>query len=175
MTGTTQKHTVEDYLKLEEGAPFELINGMLVEEPSPSYGHQARLRDVFNQIFNSLKSSAIGETLCAPMDVYLDEYNVYQPDIIYISNERKHIIREDGIHGVPDLIIEFLSPSTAYYDIKEKKRVYEKYGVMEYWIINPDNDEVIGFENVNEKFQEFYRGYEKFSSKVLKLDISLKF
>ncbi len=169
-----KKHTVKDYKKLNEGAPYELINGMLVEEPSPTYGHQAKLRDIFNQIFNYLKENSLGETLCAPLDVYFDEENVFQPDIVFVSNIRKHIIHEDGIHGSPDLIIEILSPATAFYDLNEKKRNYEKYGVKEYWVIDPENEKVIGYENINGEFIEFYSGYGKFSSKVLNLDISVQ-
>jgi len=106
-----RKYTVQDYKKLEEGDPHQLINGdLIMREASPSYGHQGVLRDVFYQIVNHLQSNPIGETLCAPIDVYLDEYNVMQPDIVFISNERSYITEKDGLHGAPDMIIEILSP-----------------------------------------------------------------
>jgi Uma2 family endonuclease len=63
-----------------------------------------------------------------PMDVKLDEGNVLQPDILYITGERKEIIK-DRVEGAPDLVIEILSPSNAYYDLRQKKNIYEKYGV----------------------------------------------
>ena len=78
-----KKHTVKDYKKLNEGAPYELINGILVEEPSPTYGHQNYSLKIVNQIYNHLNSLPIGEVLYAPLDVYFDEHNVFQPDIIY--------------------------------------------------------------------------------------------
>ena len=166
-----KKHTVKDYKKLNEGAPYELINGILVEEPSPTYGHQNYSLKIVNQIYNHLNSLPIGEVLYAPLDVYFDEENVFQPDIVFVSNKRKHIIHEDGI---PDLIIEILSPATAFYDLNDKNRIYEKYRVKEYWIIDPENEKVIGYENVNGEFIEFYSGSGKFSSKVLDLDISVQ-
>jgi Uma2 family endonuclease len=70
------------------------------------------------------------------MDVKLDEGNVLQPDILYITEERKDIIK-DRVEGAPDLVIEILSPSNAYYDLRQKKNIYEKYGVKEYIIVDP--------------------------------------
>lgn len=168
-----ETYTAEDYQKLPEGAPYELINGGLVEEPGPSYGHQAILRDVFAQIVTHLQETKKGEVICAPLDVYFDDKNVFQPDIVYIANENTGLIKDNGIHGAPDMIIEFLSPASAYYDQKVKKRIYEKHGVNEYWIINPDDHEVNGFENINRKFKKLHKGFGRFSSKILNLDISL--
>ncbi|MBW8049230.1 MAG: Uma2 family endonuclease [Cytophagales bacterium] len=187
MITTAQKHyTVEDYRQLEEGDPHQLINGALIAlgEPAPTYGHQGIVADILTQIRIFLKDNPIGEVRCAPIDVYFDENNVLQPDIVFVSNQRSDIVRDDGIHGAPDMVIEILSPSTAYYDIKIKKRIYEKYGVQEFWSIDPKDNEVTGFENTNAclpklqrrqgKFREFYSGYGKFTSKVLKLNISPK-
>jgi len=61
-----------------------------------------------------------------------------QPDIVFISKQRQEIIKDDGIHGAPDMVIEILSPSTAYYDIRKKYRIYEQSRVKEYWIVDPD-------------------------------------
>jgi len=177
MITTAQKqYTVEDYKQLEEGDPHQLINGELIAlgEPAPTYGHQGIVVDILTQIRIFLKDNPIGEVRCAPIDVYFDGNNVLQPDIVFFSNQRSDIVRDDGIHGAPDMVIEILSPSTAYYDIKIKKKIYEKYGVLEFWTIDPKDDEVTGFENTNGKFREFYRGCGIFTSKVLKLDISSK-
>jgi len=73
----------------------------------------------------------------APMDVKFDEGNVLQPDILYITEDRKSEIVKDRIEGAPDLVVEILSPSNAYYDLRQKKDIYEKYGVKEYIIIDP--------------------------------------
>lgn len=74
----------------------------------------------------------MGTTRVAPYDVYFDRQNAYQPDIIFISNEQKHLIDKDGFYGAPALVIEILSPITAKYDLEEKKEIYERYGVKEY-------------------------------------------
>ena len=169
---TTQHHkTVADYKQLGEGAPYELINGTLVKEPSPTYSHQGLLGEIFNKIWNHLQKNSLGNVLCAPMDVYFDDQNVLQPDIIFISNENKHLIHEDGIHGAPDFIVEILSPSTAYQDLKEKKQIYEEFGVKEYWIVDPKDQEVIGYSKQEKGFQEMVREHGQLQSPILSLSI----
>ena len=71
------------------------------------------------------------------MDVKFDDGNVLQPDVLYISEQRKDEIIKDRIEGAPDLVIEILSPSNAYYDLRQKKDIYQKYGVKEYIIVDP--------------------------------------
>ena len=171
-----KRHTVSDYLKLGEGDPHQLINGELIAlgEPSPTYGHQEMAGDIFTQIRIFLKEKPIGKVICAPMDVYFDENNAFQPDIIFVSNKKKHIIKNDGLHGAPDMIIEIQSPSTSYYDLNVKKKIYEKYGVKELWIIDPLDNSVAGFENSNGNFVKTVSGKDKFISKILNLKITLE-
>jgi Uma2 family endonuclease len=85
--------------------------------------------------------------------VYFSEEDTFQPDIIFISKEKSNIIGEVKIEGVPDLIIEILSPSTAYYDLGRKYKVYEKAGVREYWLIHPDRKRIEIYINKDERFQ----------------------
>lgn len=132
------KYTVEDYMLLEEGAPFQLINYDLIMSPSPSLYHQIvsiKLTKLF--LFFLDKTNDKGLFLTAPLDIHFDDGNVFQPDIIYISEGRKAEIVKDKIEGAPDLVVEILSPSNAYYDLRQKKDIYEKYGVAEYIIIDP--------------------------------------
>lgn len=79
----------------------------------------------------------LGVVFTAPLDVKFDDGNVLQPDVLYISAERKQELVKDRIEGAPDLVIEILSPSNAYYDLRQKKDIYEKYGVKEYIIVDP--------------------------------------
>jgi len=132
-----KKYTVDDYMMLEEGAPFQLINYELVMSPSPLALHQQIVFDLSEIIvlFN-IQNGRKGQWMYAPMDVKFDDGNVLQPDVLYITEGRKEIIKE-RVEGAPDLIIEILSPSNAYYDLRQKKNVYEKYGVKEYIIIDP--------------------------------------
>lgn len=133
-----KKYTVADYMLLEEGAPFQLINYDLVMSPSPIPAHQAISVKLVQAISNFLDSKNDNGFLAhAPADVKFDDGNVLQPDILYISEERKAEIVKDIIQGAPDLIIEILSPSNAYYDLRQKKDLYEKYGVKEYIIVDP--------------------------------------
>jgi len=133
-----KKYTVEDYMMLEDGAPFQLINYDLVISPSPIPLHQqiVFVLSEFIVLYN-IKIGRKGQWMYAPADVKFDEGNVLQPDILYISEERKSELIKDRIEGAPDLIIEILSPSNAYYDLRAKKDIYEKYGVKEYIIIDP--------------------------------------
>lgn len=133
-----KKYTVADYMMLEEGAPFQLINYDLIMSPSPIPIHQAVSMRLIQAISNFLDSkNDNGFLVSAPMDVKFDEGNVLQPDVLYITEERKAEIIKDFIIGAPDLVIEILSPSNAYYDLRQKKDIYEKYGVKEYIIIDP--------------------------------------
>lgn len=94
----------------------------------------------------------LGIVLDAPLDVYLDETETYQPDIIFISNERLDIIEEKCIKGAPDLVVEILSPNTGYYDLRSKYKVYEKKGVQEYWIVDPQAKSIQIFYSREGKF-----------------------
>ena len=133
-----KKYTEKNYQLLEEGAPFQLINGDLIMSPSPILLHQLIVGKLYNLISNFIaKTNSGGLVVLSPMDVRLDEENIFQPDLLYISDERKSELVQDHISGAPDLIVEILSPSTAYYDLKEKKDFYEHYGVKEYLIIDP--------------------------------------
>lgn len=146
------KYTVKDFAALPEGSPYQLIDGELVMTPSPNFEHQDIIATLGTQLRYFVDSHKLGKVIFAPMDVYLTEVEAYQPDIIFISNENKSIIH-DRIKGAPDLIVEVLSPSNAYYDLVHKKQVYETTGVKEYWIVDPMEKTVEIFENVNRYFQ----------------------
>jgi Uma2 family endonuclease len=137
MLAIEKKYTIEDYLLLDEGAPFQLINYDLVMSPLPHMIHQDIVFELSEIIVLYNLKERKGKWVYAPMDVKLDEGNVLQPDILYVTEERKEEIVKDRIEGAPDLVIEILSPATAYYDLGQKKEIYEKYGVKEYIIIDP--------------------------------------
>lgn len=133
-----KKYTVDDYMLLEEGAPFQLINFDLIMFPSPVPIHQlisVRLSQMLLNFLDGINDD--GFLVAAPMDVKLDDGNVFQPDILYVSAERKEALIKNYVDGAPDLVIEILSPSNAYYDLRQKKDIYEKYGVKEYIIVDP--------------------------------------
>lgn len=149
--GLKTKATIKDYKKLPEGSPYQLIEGELVMSPAPKPIHQIVSGNLFEALRKFLKDKGI--LLYAPVDVYLDEENVFQPDLLFISEERKDILKEDGAHGAPDLVVEILSPSTAYYDLRKKKEVYERAGVKEYWIVDPEMRSAEVYVNEKGKFR----------------------
>jgi Uma2 family endonuclease len=92
------------------------------------------------------------------VDVIFDRWNVYQPDLIFVSNERASILSSAGVLGAPDLTIELLSPSTSYYDLTKKKDLYERFGVKEYWIVDPIEHSIDIFANRNGVFELTFSG-----------------
>ncbi|MFN3479307.1 MAG: Uma2 family endonuclease [Thermodesulfovibrionales bacterium] len=148
---TKEKRLTTTYYKLlPEGAPYQLIEGELIMTPAPNPRHQIILGNIVERIRQFTKASGI--VLFSPIDVYLDDENAFQPDLIFIFNARRGIIKEDGIYGPPDLVIEILSPSTAHYDLREKFGVYERSGVKEYWIVDPEINSVEVYFNENGHF-----------------------
>lgn len=135
-------YTYADYCKLPEGAPYQLIGGELVLTPAPSTYHQIVSVKLEFQMVAFVTRQNLGIVLHAPIDVYLGETETYQPDIIFIARERANIIEPQRINGAPDLVVEILSPATAYYDLRKKFKVYERCGVREYWIVDPEETSV---------------------------------
>ncbi len=137
----TKDWTVDDYLLLGETTmPCQLINGELIMSPAPKPIHQKISRQLFRIIDKATNGK--GELLYAPLDLYIDNKNVYQPDLIYLSEENKKFITHRGIEGAADLIIEIISPSNGYTDRNQKKSGYQRLGIQEYWIVDPGNETI---------------------------------
>jgi Uma2 family endonuclease len=170
--------TVADYRKLPEGAKYELIDGEIIEKehsdlPGPKIRHQALSTRLVIGLGRHIFENGLGLLLHAPADVYFDAENAFQPDILFVVEERvEALVQDDGVYGAPDLIIEILSPSTGYYDLKSKFQVYEKYGVQEYFVVDPKGDEVIGYRNEGGRFHEFFRERGRLQSELLGCEIS---
>ncbi len=139
-TATSNLLSVSDYLLLPEGGPrIQLIEGDFFMAPSPRKSHQNIGGTIFILLHEHVKRSRKGAVMIAPFDVYLDDNNVYQPDVLYVAAAReKKILLDDGVHGAPDLVVEVLSPSTARLDKDAKRRVYARAGVLEMWLIDPE-------------------------------------
>ncbi len=152
-TTTTENEikTYADYQKLKEGEPYQLINGMFVKSPSPTVNHQRLVKRLANQLLE-LENKGTGEVLFAPMDVYFSDTEVYQPDIIFIGKDNTNVRVGKIIEGAPDLIIEILSPSTAYYDLRHKADVYAESGVREYWVVDSMEKRIDIFSNAGNSF-----------------------
>lgn len=142
----------EVFESLPEGTRCEVIKNTLVMSPSPLDAHQKILGKIFTKLFLAVEKNNLGEVRIAPYDVHFDKENIFQPDIVLIANENIHLINERGFFGAPDLVIEILSPSNARFDKEEKKNVYEKFGVKEYFLIDPYEKLVTGYLLKNKKF-----------------------
>jgi Uma2 family endonuclease len=137
MLTAAKKITLDEYMGMPIGAPYQYINGCLVDWPSRTVDHQIALGNLVQMIMNCedrLQNKGI--YLMGPIEVVLDDQNSFQPDFVYISKERGDIIK-DYIYGAPDLVVEILWEGNAYYDLRPKKDAYEKYSVKEYIIIDP--------------------------------------
>jgi Uma2 family endonuclease len=131
---------------LPEGTLAEVIENQLFMAPSPSPDHQEASGDLFYEISSHVRKKKLGKIFFAPLDLYLDEHsNVVQPNILFISKNNPLVIDKRGLKGVPDLIIEILSPGNKKYDFVKKKKLYEKFGVKEYWIVDPETKMATGF------------------------------
>ena len=128
---------LEVWQSLPEGTLCQLVNNNLVMSPAPLNIHQVIVGEIFIELSLFIKKQKLGEVRVAPYDVHFSKRNIFQPDIIFISKENIHLIQSRGLMGVPDLVIEILSPGTAHVDEGEKRDVYEQYGVKEYFIVDP--------------------------------------
>ncbi len=134
---------------------YELINGLLVRKQSPTLKHQRILRRLMTAFDLFAKRTGMGEVLCAPLDVVLDDNNVYHPDIIFVKKDRASILDEveQVVIGAPDLVVEILSKSTIVYDRGEKKDIYERYGVREYWLVDQRTNNIEVYSYADQRYK----------------------
>jgi Uma2 family endonuclease len=136
---SSTKLTYTDYLLLpDDGLRHEIIGGEHFVTPSPVTRHQRISLNLLYLIRSYLEEHPTGELFGAPFDVLLSDFDVVVPDIVYISRERSHFITAKNLQGPPDLAIEILSPSTKSRDKRLKCDLYERAGVREYWMVDPD-------------------------------------
>ncbi len=134
--------TNADYMALTppvpDGPRYQLINGELIAMAGAIFQHQVFLFQLFLPLGTQVNALGIGEIFGAPYDVHIDEFNTYQPDLLFVSNARRHIFDVHGITGAPDVVVEILSDSTRRRDFNEKLPVYLSAGVREVWIVDLD-------------------------------------
>lgn len=147
MTATTQTRlalTYEDYALLpQDGRRWELVAGDFVVSPAPTSQHQAVVFELSGQFREQLRNRKLARVLPSPIDVIFDRTNTVQPDLVVVKMARKSIITRRGIDGVPDLVVEVVSPNNPAQDLVLKRHVYERFKVPEYWIVDPDERSVL--------------------------------
>ena len=132
------KLTYADYAKTPEDERWELIDGELIMPPSPKEAHQSVQVDLGAPMHLFARKKDLGRVYFAPFDVKLSDTDTLQPDLLFVSKERLHIITEDNVQGAPDLVVEIRSPSTARQDWTVKREIYARHGVKEYWLVDPE-------------------------------------
>jgi Uma2 family endonuclease len=180
-----KKMTVKEFHEMEftetDHFIYELINGELMRKQAPQPLHQKISRRISAAFEAFLVEQPIGDFFYAPIDVFFDNFNNTQPDLLFIKNDRSFIIDlKNGIMGAPDLIVEIISPSSIKIDRFDKKEMYKIFAVKEYWLIDPKNQtvEIYVFENDEYKLHQFLETEGNVDSTVMKgleLDIMKMF
>ena len=168
-----------EYYQLPEYAQrdlIQLIDGEVVIGMPPVPKHQRIVREVFFLLISISKSKG-GEALSAPIEVQLDDHNVFEPDVLYLRPGSRCAVGDKRLTGAPDLVVEVLSPGTARYDRQQKYEAYQAHGVSEYWIVDPVHEVVevwtLGAGGAFQR-QGAFAGEDTFRSVVLDETVSAK-
>jgi Uma2 family endonuclease len=159
---------IEVFEILPEGTLCQVIDNVIYMSPAPSYDHQRLIISIAAKIHEYASSGGLGECTPAPVDVFLDNKNAFQPDIIFITKENLSIVQDGRVRGAPDVIVEVLSTGTKEHDLGKKKIAYEKNGVKEYFAVDPKTKEVQAFYLKADKYEVQPRVKAKLVSKLLK-------
>ena len=159
----------QDYLQLPEDKRYEILDGELCVVPAPNTKHQRISKKLEIALIQHVEGMGLGEIFDAPYDVILSEEDVVQPDILFVRKERMSIIREANISGAPDLVIEIVSPGTRQKDCEIKRKIYARFGIQEYWIVDPDAAaiEVLTWSESGYSTAGIYRKPDSLSSPLL--------
>lgn len=146
-----KKMTVAEFREIEYDDSdtnwYELLDGELMKRDgsafrAPTPEHQRLVRRLIIALDAYINAHQLGEVLSSPIDVFLDDVNVPQPDLVFVATDQLSIITKNGIEGVPRLVVEIISPTSIVRDRINKKALYEQAGVAEYWLVDPQNGEI---------------------------------
>lgn len=165
------RFTYEDYAHFpDDRKQYQIVDGEVYMVPAPVPYHQRVSRNIEIIVQNYVSKHGLGEVFDAPCDVILSNENVVQPDLFFISKDRLNIITEKNIAGPPDLVIEILSPYTEKLDRTIKRDLYERYGVLEYWLVDPASKQIEILSLSGKEFSSIgiYGIKDSFESKVIR-------
>jgi Uma2 family endonuclease len=148
-----KRWTYEEYYKLEDDQRYEVIDSRLIMAPAPDVWHQDWLGKLYVLFTLYLRKRNLGRVFMAPVDVVLNAGNVVQPDLVFVASKNLDIIEKRAIFGAPDLLVEFLSPSSVRRDRHTKMNLYARFGVKEYWIGDPANRSLEIFKLVDGRYE----------------------
>ncbi len=151
----TVPFTYDDYASLpQDRFIHQIIDGEHFMNPSPVPYHQDISRNLQRILVDFVDRNSLGKIYDAPVDVVLSDTNVVVPDLIFISQARTSIILEKYIGGPPDLVVEILSPNTRKIDSDLKLKLYARFRIPEYWIVDPKQKIVRLYRFAKEAYQE---------------------
>jgi Uma2 family endonuclease len=144
--------TYDDLVAMpDDGLRHEIIDGVHYVTASPNLRHQIVLGRLHVEVFVHLKTHPdVGHVFLAPLDVVLSKHDVVEPDLLFVARDQVDVVTEKNVQGPPTLCVEVLSPSTRKRDIQLKRRLFEKMGVREYWILDPEIDTVQVFRQTSD-------------------------
>ena len=147
------KYTYDDFLNFpDDGKRHEIIDGEHYVTPSPNTKHQTICVSLVFALRTYLQGRPLGAVFVAPFDVVFSDLDVVEPDLLYISRERAGVLTENHVHGAPDLVVEILSPSTRKTDETTKRKLYERFDVREYWVVDPELETIKIYRRVDGAF-----------------------
>ena len=159
---TTARRLTFDDLELtpeeHEGERQELIDGELVVTPPPAMNHQSISSNVVYALERIVREQDLGRVYAAPTGIRFTPNNVLIPDVIFIARDRLHIIGPKTVDAAPDLVVEILSPRTRQRDLTTKRDLYARFGVQEYWIVDPDARSVAVLALAGDKYESVPSG-----------------
>ncbi len=173
-TKIAERVTYQEFLNMEipddDNYIYELLNGEIVKYSAPESKHQIVSANLFRKLDGHVFKKKLGRVLYAPISVFLGEYSAPQPDLLFVSTQNQEIIQQKGVMGVPDLMIEIVSPGSVVRDRVHKKEIYEQAGVPEYWIVDPKYFTVEVYELTDSGYTLFQdvEGEGTIESKVIK-------
>lgn len=145
--------TYDDYRLLpDDRNRYEILDGELSVTPAPSIKHQRISGHLYLILANHIFANHLGDIYTAPTDLILAPTTVAQPDLIFIGNDRRHIVTERAIEGSPTLLIEILSPSTNRTDRLTKAQLYAKHQVPHYWLVDSDQQTLEAYDLVRDHY-----------------------
>ena len=144
--------TYDDFLLFpDDGRRHELIDGEHYVTPSPNTRHQRLVGRLFLVLANHVEQHpACGEVFVAPFDIVFTHFDVVEPDVLFVAGDQSDIVTEKHVRGAPALVVEILSPGTRRVDEKIKYRLFERTGVREYWLVDPELDLVKVFRRASD-------------------------
>jgi len=133
-----ERMSFEEFCDLiDEDKKAHLIDGVMIMESPASFTHEELFGFLHFILLGYVSRKKLGIILGSRSLIRFSEYTGFEPDLLFVSNSRRHIIKEQHVEGAPDAIIEIISPSSRHLDQVDKKNYYAEFGVKEYWLIDP--------------------------------------